>query len=98
MSKLGYGEFGILISSVRDKESITWIVRRLFDALREPMYLDGHSLVASCTVGIAVYPDDGETGHDLIKRANISRYHAEQLPGGNKVELPVQEGSPRVSS
>ncbi len=86
LSKLGQGEFGILAASVRDKESITWIVRRIFDALREPIYLDGHSLVASCTIGISVYPDDGESGIELIKRANISRYHAEQLPGSNNVE------------
>ena len=91
LSKLGHGEFGLLFSSVRDKECITWIVRRIFDALREPIYLDGHSLISSCTVGIAVFPDDGESGMDLIKRANISRYHAEQLPGGNNVEYFSKE-------
>lgn len=91
LSKLGQGEFGILVGSVRDKESITWIVRRIFDALREPIYLDGHSLVASCSIGISVYPDDGDTGIELIKRANISRYHAEQLPGSNNVEYFSKE-------
>ncbi len=91
LSKLGQGEFGILVGSVRDKESITWIVRRIFDSLREPIYLDGHSLVASCSIGISVYPDDGQSGVELIKRANISRYHAEQLPGSNNVEFFSRE-------
>ncbi|MDJ0878498.1 MAG: diguanylate cyclase [Halieaceae bacterium] len=91
LSKLGQGEFGILVASVRDKESITWIVRRIFDALREPIYLDGHSLVASCSIGISIFPDDGESGVELIKRANISRYHAEQLPGSNNVEYFSRE-------
>ncbi len=91
LSKLGQGEFGILAASVRDRESITWIVRRIFDALREPIYLDGHSMVASCSIGISVYPDDGDTGVELIKRANISRYHAEQLPGSNNVEYFSRE-------
>jgi diguanylate cyclase (GGDEF)-like protein/PAS domain S-box-containing protein len=91
ISKLGSGEFGILLSSVRDKESITWIVRRIFDNLREPIYLEGHSLVASCNIGIAIYPDDGDQGAELIQRANISRYHAEQLPGSNNVEYFSKE-------
>jgi diguanylate cyclase (GGDEF)-like protein/PAS domain S-box-containing protein len=91
LSRLGSGEFGILLGSVRDKESITWIVRRVFDALREPIYLDGHSLTTSCNIGIAIFPDDGEQGGELIQRANISRYHAEQLPGSNNVEYFSRE-------
>ncbi len=91
LSKLGYGEFGILIASVRDKENITWIVRRILDAIQEPIYLDGHSLAASASIGIAVFPEDGEEGRELIKRANISRYHAEQLPGSNNVEFFSRE-------
>lgn len=91
LSSLGRGEFGVLLGSVRDKESITWIVRRIFDALGEPIYIDSHSLVASCNIGIAIFPDDGEQASELIQRANISRYHAEQLPGSNNVEYFSKE-------
>ena len=91
LSSLGRGEFGVLLGSVRDKESITWIVRRIFDALSEPIYINSHSLVASCNIGIAIYPDDGESANELIQRANISRYHAEQLPGNNNVEYFSKE-------
>lgn len=91
LSSLGRGEFGVLLGSVRDKESITWIVRRIFDALGEPIYVNSHSLVASCNIGIAIFPDDGEQASELIQRANISRYHAEQLPGSHNVEYFSKE-------
>ena len=91
LSRLGTGEFGLLLGSVRDRESITWIVRRIFDSLKEPIYLEGHNIVSSCNIGIAIFPDDGDNASDLIQRANISRYHAEQLPGSNNVEYFSRE-------
>ena len=86
LSKLGHGEFGLLFTAVRDNEALTWMVRRIFDTLREPIFVDDHSLAVSSNIGIAVFPDDADDGLELIKRANISRYHAEQLPGSNNVE------------
>ncbi|MFK7975505.1 MAG: EAL domain-containing protein, partial [Halioglobus sp.] len=86
ISKLNESEFGILLPAVKDSESIAWIVKRVFDVLHEPMYINDHNILINMTMGIGVYPTDGQTAGDLIRQASVARYYAEQQPGINNVE------------
>jgi diguanylate cyclase (GGDEF)-like protein/PAS domain S-box-containing protein len=86
ISKLSDGEFGVLLSAVKDNESITWIVRRIFDSLQEPFYVSGQNLNLRCNIGIGVFPADGMDAPTLIQHASIARYYAEQQSGTDKVE------------
>ena len=86
ISKLNEGEFGLLLPAVEDSEAITWIVKRIFDHLQEPVFIGGHNLTIISHIGIGVYPADGADAITLIKHASISRHYAEQRPGANNVE------------
>ena len=86
ISKLSEGEFGLMLPSVKDNASITWIVKRIFDALQEPLYINEHNITITSNVGIGVYPADGDDAGMLIKHASISRHYAEQQAGVNNVE------------
>ncbi|MFK7829612.1 MAG: EAL domain-containing protein [Congregibacter sp.] len=86
ISKLNDGEFGVLLPSLTDPESITWIVKRIFDALQEPLYIEDHLLTIEGNAGIGIYPADGNDASTLLKHASISRYFAEQQSGRNNVE------------
>lgn len=86
ISKLNEGEFGLLLPAVQDIESITWIVKRIFDALQEPLFINEHNVTVSSNIGIGVFPSDGNDAASLIKHASISRYYAEQQNGENNVE------------
>ena len=86
VSKLSEGEFGLLLPSVEDTESITWIVKRIFDALQEPLFINDYNVTISSNVGIGVYPDDAEDAITLIKHASISRFYAEQQAGTDNTE------------
>ncbi|MFT4823982.1 MAG: diguanylate cyclase (GGDEF)-like protein/PAS domain S-box-containing protein [Halioglobus sp.] len=86
ISKLNGGEFGLLFPAVQDIESITWIVKRIFDALQEPLFINEHNVTVTSNIGIGVYPSDGNDAVSLIKNASISRYYAEQQKGSNNVE------------
>ncbi|MCB1676426.1 MAG: diguanylate cyclase [Halioglobus sp.] len=86
LSRLNEGEFGLLLPAVKDSESITWIVKRVFEALREPLYVDDHTITLTGNVGIGVHPTDGSDAITLIKHAGVSRFYAEQRPGSNHVE------------
>ena len=86
VSKLNEGEFGLLLPAVKDSESITWIVKRIFEVLQEPLYIDEHNITITGNVGIGVYPTDGSDAITLIKHASVSRFYAEQLQGSNNVE------------
>jgi EAL domain-containing protein (putative c-di-GMP-specific phosphodiesterase class I) len=86
VSKLSEGEFGLLLPSVKDTESITWVVRKIFDSLQEPMYIGEDNISVQCNIGICVYPADGADARNLIKHASVARYYAEQKNGDNNVE------------
>lgn len=86
VSKLNESEFGMLLPAVKDNESITWIVRRIFDALQEPLYIGEDNLTIISNIGIGVFPTDGADAQSLIKQSSVARYYAEQQTGDNNVE------------
>ncbi|EKG32394.1 putative bifunctional diguanylate cyclase/phosphodiesterase [Pseudomonas avellanae] len=81
VARLGGDEFVVLICGLDGSlEQVTHQVRVLADNLRvllaEPMFLDGHRLQVTPSVGIVLIPDDGLTPADLLKRADIALYRA----------------------
>jgi EAL domain-containing protein (putative c-di-GMP-specific phosphodiesterase class I) len=51
------------------------IARRMLDGAAEPFTWDGLSLPTSCSIGISMFPDDGDDFDALLKRADIAMYH-----------------------
>ncbi len=73
LSRLGGDEFLILLNQTggRGAEST---VRRLLEALSQPFSLSDIAFTVTCSIGIALYPDDGATLDDLIKNADSAMY------------------------
>ncbi len=73
LSRLGGDEFLILLNQTggRGAEST---VRRLLEALSQPFSLSDIAFTVTCSIGIALYPDDGVTLDDLIKNADSAMY------------------------
>jgi diguanylate cyclase (GGDEF)-like protein/PAS domain S-box-containing protein len=79
VSRLGGDEFVIIFNGVVDAEEISEIVNsRLIPLLRQPHDVDGAHLQVSCSVGIAVYPDDGRDVDVLMRNADAAMYQAKQ--------------------
>jgi diguanylate cyclase (GGDEF)-like protein/PAS domain S-box-containing protein len=79
VSRLGGDEFVIIFNGVADAEEISEIVNsRLIPLLRQPHDVDGAHLQVSCSVGIAVYPDDGRDVDALMRNADAAMYQAKQ--------------------
>jgi diguanylate cyclase (GGDEF)-like protein/PAS domain S-box-containing protein len=81
VARLGGEEFVLLISGLDGPlEQVIENVRSLADTLRhllaEPMFLDGHRLQVTPSIGVALIPDHGSTPADLLKRADIALYRA----------------------
>ncbi|MGI9329161.1 MAG: EAL domain-containing protein [Gammaproteobacteria bacterium] len=84
ISRLAADEFGIALGGLEDVEHVTWVTQRLFDALSEPLEVDGNEIYMTCSVGISLYPNDGEDSETLIMRASTARHHAKTALGRNK--------------
>ena len=76
VSRQGGDEFVILLTDVRQREDLEKAVAKIAAAVTAPHRVTGHELHVTASLGIAVYPDDGEDVETLIRHADIAMYHA----------------------
>jgi diguanylate cyclase (GGDEF)-like protein/PAS domain S-box-containing protein len=83
VSRMGGDEFFLLFPELTCANDATTIARKIMDAFREPFVFDGYKLSITTSIGIALYPDDGEQVDILLISADIAMYHAKQKDRNN---------------
>jgi diguanylate cyclase (GGDEF)-like protein/PAS domain S-box-containing protein len=86
IARLGGDEFAVLLPDLERAEDAGSVGRKLLTALREPITVDGHELHSSASIGISMYPSDGEDLGTLLKHADAALYRSKEL-GRNTVQL-----------
>ena len=76
LARLGGDEFVVLVDQLTDKDQATAIAHRLLEALESPFLLCGHECRISCSIGIAIFPDDASDPEELVKQADTAMYAA----------------------
>ncbi len=76
VSRLGGDEFTIMLSEITDAQDSARVARRILDDVVKPFTLHGHEVVCSGSMGIAVFPVDGDNADALIKSADTAMYCA----------------------
>ncbi|MGB7648891.1 MAG: EAL domain-containing protein [Pseudomonas fluorescens] len=76
LARLGGDEFTVLIPQLRHGENALAVAHRIHEQMRRPFALDGRDVVLTASIGIAVYPDDGDDTATLLKHADTAMYHA----------------------
>lgn len=74
LARMGGDEFILLLSNLENKEDCTRIATKIINALQNPIDLDGHHLSVSTSIGISIYPQDGDTDTALIAKADCAMY------------------------
>ena len=74
VARVGGDEFVLLLENIQSPESIDRIISKLRKELGRPLTIDGHTLRASPSIGIAHYPGDGEQIETLLKHADAEMY------------------------
>jgi diguanylate cyclase (GGDEF)-like protein len=82
-SRQGGDEFIVLLAEVADERSVAELAEQLRRTLAEPYLLGGDSADIGGTIGISMYPDDGEDAETLIRNADVAMYHGKHS-GGNR--------------
>jgi diguanylate cyclase (GGDEF)-like protein/PAS domain S-box-containing protein len=77
VARLGGDEFVILLTQT-DARGAETIARRVIEVLGLPFDLDGVSFSVTASIGIAMYPTDGESMNDLIKNADAAMYRVKE--------------------
>jgi diguanylate cyclase (GGDEF)-like protein len=81
LSRFGGDEFTVLLPEIRRGEDAGLVARRVLDALAEPVMLAGHEVLVNGSIGITVYPEDGQDTETLLKNADIAMYFAKREGG-----------------
>jgi len=81
LMRIGGDELAIIIEKVEDSLDITQIIRKVVVALDEPLTVDGQMIVVSASLGVATYPEAGDSPEELLRRANRAMFEAKRDPG-----------------
>ena len=76
LARLGGDEFVIKLDDVDNAETVSAIASRIISALTPPFSCEGHQFVVTPSIGIALYPQDGQTGEELLMNADSAMYRA----------------------
>jgi len=86
LARWGGDEFVLVMEGVSDPQAISDALSRMLALLAEPLYMVGHELMPTASIGVSIFPADGKQGVDLIKAADTAMYGAKQR-GGNCFEF-----------
>jgi diguanylate cyclase len=90
VSRQGGDEFVMLLSEVTDENLLAQKVEKIHQVISAPYCIAGNDLDIGATIGISVYPDDGEDTETLLRNADAAMYHAKK-GGRNKFQFFSQE-------
>ncbi|MFQ6370110.1 putative bifunctional diguanylate cyclase/phosphodiesterase [Shewanella sp. YIC-542] len=93
--RLGGDEFVILTEYLHSPNQAVDYVEKLFEQLKLPIKLGDHVIHPSASVGIALYPDDGDSAEALLRHADIAMYSA-KAAGSNKWAFFKQQMTERA--
>ena len=78
VARLGGDEFVLLLDHPLGEHAPAMVAERVARRLGEPVMLGGHEHVATGSVGISIYPDDGAQAEELLRQADIAMYRAKE--------------------
>ena len=79
VGRLGGDEFIVLLRSFNDHHNAIAIAESLLKLFREPFQIDGRELILTMSIGIAIYPKNGNCASDLLRNADTAMYQAKAL-------------------
>lgn len=83
VARLSGDEFAIILEGLNGMDVIPSIARKLLLEISHPMQINDNELFTTSSIGISIYPTDGEEPHTLLKNADSAMYHAKEKGRNN---------------
>lgn len=90
VARFGGDEFTIVLPEIDSQESVSKIARKITEEIAMPYDIEGNAASVTTSIGISLYPADGQQGHTLIQKADNAMYHAKRH-GKNHHEFYIGE-------
>jgi diguanylate cyclase (GGDEF)-like protein len=95
LARFGGDEFTVIIEGLQKTEEAMLLAEKILKVLSEPITVDHNELYVGCSIGISLYPDNGDTPQDLLKYADAAMYAAKN-EGRNNVQYYTSEMTARA--
>ena len=86
VARIGGDEFVVVLENVLSLDSVTKVGTQILDLLAHPIFIAEHELILNASIGIAIFPEDGEDETALLRHADLAMYKA-KLMGGNAIKF-----------
>ncbi|MDP3876761.1 MAG: EAL domain-containing protein [Methylobacter sp.] len=90
LARLGGDEFVVLLSGINSIDDIARLAQKTIDMLMQPFTIEGNDIVITASIGISVYPDDGDNSQLLLTHADTAMYLA-KARGKNNFQFYTAE-------
>jgi diguanylate cyclase (GGDEF)-like protein len=83
VARLGGDEFVVVLEGVHDLEDVMFVANKLLVTLARPMEISGHEITSTVSIGVSIFPEDGDVTDELLKHADIAMYKAKEAGKNN---------------
>lgn len=83
VARLGGDEFVLILKYHADADELDSVMQRIRSSVSRPCRIEGRELTVTCSIGISMYPGDGEQADVLLKNADAAMYRAKELGRNN---------------
>jgi len=90
LARLGGDEFTVLLENMPETDGARQVATKLLDVIEQPYWVHGHLVHVSASIGLALFPDDGDDPDTLLKNADVAMYRAKEA-GKNVYQFFAQE-------
>ncbi|HSP33888.1 MAG TPA: EAL domain-containing protein, partial [Thermoanaerobaculia bacterium] len=81
IARMGGDEFTVVMPGLKTNEDVVKVASKLLDVFHRPMFISGRDVVISSSIGMSVYPEDGNDAETLLRNADAAMYRAKQRGG-----------------
>jgi len=79
LARLGGDEFMVIVDDFDNPGVLGRIAQKLQEAISQPFEVEDHEIYVTSSIGISVYPDDGDAPEELLKHADVAMYRSKEL-------------------
>ncbi|MBP2002004.1 diguanylate cyclase (GGDEF)-like protein/PAS domain S-box-containing protein [Paenibacillus shirakamiensis] len=83
VSRQGGDEFTIFLPNVKNKKEVLKVVEQVIDSFSKPFYVRDNEVYMKTSIGVSLYPENGETTEILIKNADTAMYKSKEISGNS---------------
>jgi diguanylate cyclase (GGDEF)-like protein len=95
LARLGGDEFGVLLMQINSASEVADVAHKLTKAIADPIKVEGYSLHPSTSIGICLFPEDGDNAETILKNADTAMYRSKDQ-GYNQITFFSSEMNAQI--